>query len=58
MPEHPLPALRLGPELFLKVRETQAFLKLHPIFGYDPAVMEITIKPRKYSITRNANFHG
>ena len=36
MPEHRLPALRLGSELFLKVRKTQAFLKLHPILAMIP----------------------
>ena len=58
MPEHSLPALRLGSELFIKVQETQGFLKLHPILGHDPFVMEIPINPGKYSITRKANFHG
>ena len=58
MPEHRLPALRLGSELFLKVRETQAFLKLHPIFDHDPSLKEILINPSEYSITRKPNFHG
>jgi hypothetical protein len=50
--------LRLGSELFLKVRKTQAFLELHPIFGHDPSVIEAPINPGKYSITRKAYFHG
>ena len=36
MAKHRLPALRLGSELFLKVLETQPFLKLDPILGHDP----------------------
>ena len=58
MAKHGLSTLRLGPELFLKVRETQPLLKLHPILGHDPSVMEVPFDPGNYSITGKANFHG
>ena len=43
--KHVLPALRQGPEQFLKVLETQSLLKLHPILGHVPSVMEAIIDP-------------
>ena len=43
MAKHCVPALRLGSELFLKVRKCQAFLKLHLIIGHDPSGMAILI---------------
>ena len=56
--KHGLSTLRLDPELFLKVLETQPLLELHPILGHDPSVMEVFFDPGNYSITGRANFHG
>ena len=56
--KHGLSTLRLGPELFLKVLETQPLLKLHPILAHDSSVREVFVDPGNYFITEKANFHA